>query len=124
MKPACPSTPHRNAATSAVLASSASGTSATYAAKPCAARSSRTASPVARRARGWTTSDALDAVAEQAGQLAEQPGADDDVVRRVAADGDAGLVSHGCSSNRVDDLGGDVLGGAPGGVDAGTARRS
>ena len=55
VKPIRPSTDQQNAATSAVLASSASGISMACAAKPPAARSSRIASPVARRARGWIT---------------------------------------------------------------------
>src|SRR6185503_19760147 len=56
VKPDCPNTPHRRSATRADLASSASGTSAMNAEKPCAPRSSRTASPLARKACGWMTS--------------------------------------------------------------------
>ena len=56
VKPDCPRTAQRREATSADLASSASGTSTMNAEKPCDPRSSRTACPVARSARGWMTS--------------------------------------------------------------------
>src|SRR6266508_4510574 len=55
VNPAWPSTDQQYAATSAVLASSASGISIACAVNPAAVRSSRTASPLARSARGWIT---------------------------------------------------------------------
>ena len=56
----------------------------------CPATTPRTASTVRRsRPAGWTTSTRRTVVAERRRELAEQPGADHDVVRRGAgADGD------------------------------------
>ena len=55
VKPTWPSTSKQKPATASVLASSPSGTSITWASKPPAARSSRTASAVARSVGGWST---------------------------------------------------------------------
>ena len=55
VKPIWPRTSQQKPATARVLASSASGTSMTWASKPSAARSSRTASAVVRSVGGWIT---------------------------------------------------------------------
>ena len=90
VNPACPSAPQSSAATTALLASSASGTTARYGVEPGGSRGVGDLLRPDRERRRVDDEDPLNRLAEQRHDGVDDPVADDDLVRVVAGpDGDA-----------------------------------